>query len=146
MAEILVAYDDSEPARAALAAAAEESSSRGAHLTVLAVLELPLSPDEPRAYGTMGDGPRASGPYVAPPQIEATLESAREQLSELGAHAGYIWAAGPPAEVIVQAADARAVDLVVLGQGHHGMIGRLFGSDVAHEVEQHVGRPILVVE
>lgn len=145
MTEILVAYDDSAPAQAALDAAVAEARDRHAKLAVLAVLELPVAPNEPRAYGTMGDGPRAGGPYVAPPEIEAVLDAAKERLAPSGVHATYIWAPGPPAEVIVEAAEARNVALVALGQGHHGMLGRLFGSDIAHEVESHLGRPVLVV-
>ncbi len=146
MTEVLVAYDDTAPARAALDTAVSEAAHRRAGLVVLAVLELPVSPNEPRAYGTMGDGPSASGPYVAPPEIEAILEAASERLASTRAHATYIWAAGPPAEVIVEAAQARDVALVVLGQGHHGMLGRFFGSDVAHEVESHLGRAVMAVE
>lgn len=146
MIEILVAYDDSAPAKAALDAAAAEARDRRAKLAVLAVLELPVSPNEPRAYGTMGDGPSASGPYVAPPEIEAVLDAAKQRLAPTGVHATYIWAAGPPAEVIVEASEARNVALVVLGQGHHGMLGRFFGSDIAHEVEAHLGRQVLAVE
>ena len=146
MTEVLIAYDDSAPARAALERAMAEARARRAMLTVLAALELPVSPNEPRAYGTMGDGPVADGPYVAPPEIETMLRKAKERVDPTGIHATYVWAAGPAAEVIVEAAQARNVAAVVLGKGHHGLLGRFFGSDVAHEVESHLGRPVIAVD
>jgi len=146
VAEILVAFDDTEHSRAALDLAARTAHERRAHLTVLSVLDLPLDPNAPRAYGTAGDGPAAHGPYAIPDRIAEVLAEARRRLTPLGATATYVWAAGPPAEIIVETAQARRADAIVLGQGHHGLLGTLFGTDVAREVEEHAGCEVLTPE
>jgi nucleotide-binding universal stress UspA family protein len=48
--------------------------------------------------------------------------------------------------VIAEVARERGASLVVVGAHHHGFLSRLAGSDVAAEVERHVGANVLVVD
>jgi nucleotide-binding universal stress UspA family protein len=142
---ILVGYDDQPPARRALERAIEEAGSRD-RIVVLAVLELPLDPDAPRAFGTAGDTTDEPQVMVTPPAVEEMLAGARQRLEAAGVRAEYLWSAGDPSIRIV--GTARTVDarLVVLGSHHHGLLGRLFGADVAEEVRRRAGCEVLVVE
>ena len=59
--------------------------------------------------------------------------------------ATYIVEEGPPAEVILETADARDVDLIVMSShGHHGLDRWLLGN-VAEHVTRHATMPVLVL-
>ncbi|MGD9573654.1 MAG: universal stress protein [Thermoleophilia bacterium] len=143
---IVLGYDGSEPARRALDAAAERARDGHQKLLVLAVLEMPLDPNAPRAYGTAGDGEPLRGPFPEPPEIEEILTDARGRLEGAGVRADYAWAAGEPATVIVEAAQARRASAIVVGHHHHTMLGRLFGTDVAADVQRRAGCDVMVVD
>ena len=40
----------------------------------------------------------------------------------------------------------RRATAIVVGRHHHGMLGRLFGSDVAADVERDADRAVIVVD
>jgi len=113
---------------------------------VLAVLELPVDPTAPRAFGTMGDGPPAGGPFPEPPEITSVLDAARARLDGSGVRAEYRWAPGDPAGLLIATAAEHDVDLVVVGAHHHGLLGRLLGGDVAAELRRHAGCEVQIVE
>jgi nucleotide-binding universal stress UspA family protein len=146
VATVLVGYDDSEPARHALDRALAEARERSARLVVVSVLELPLDPNAPRNFGTLGDGPAARAGAGLPSRLEPVIAHAEERIGAEGVPADLLWAAGNPAEVIVELAQERHVSLVVLGAHHHGLFGRLLGTDVAEEVERRAGADVLVVD
>lgn len=59
--------------------------------------------------------------------------------------ASYVVEKGPPADVILEQADARDVDLIVISNhGHHGMDRWLLGN-VAEHVTRHATMPVLVL-
>ena len=144
MRTILVGFDDSDASREALDLAARESIAAHGEQVVLAVLELPVDPVAPRAFGTAGDGEPLRGPFPEPPEITRVLAAARAALEGGGARARYLWAPGDPAEVIIGAAKAEDADLIVLGEHHHGLLARMLGADVAAEVRRHAGCEVLV--
>jgi nucleotide-binding universal stress UspA family protein len=145
MRRILVGYDDSENARRALDRAVEEAHARPSRLTVLAVAEMPLSPDAPRNFGTLGDiSAREGRALEAPAAIVEQLEAARIHLAAAGLDAELRWAAGDPGRAIVEAAQATRADVIVLGEHHHGFLSGLFGSDVAAEVRREAGCDVVV--
>jgi nucleotide-binding universal stress UspA family protein len=143
---IVVGYDDEAPARRALERAIEEVRASHGHLIVVAVAEMPLDPEGPQNFGTLDDSPARMIPLVPSPELEGVLERARRTVEGAGVQAEYVWAAGDPAVTIVDTARDRHADLVVLGSHHHGFLGRLFGLDVAAEVERELGSATLVVE
>jgi len=116
-----------------------------AHITVLSVFNVPLEPDTPRNFGTLDDiSDRESAPLSAPPDVLAHLTDARGQLSQAGLEADLIWAAGPPADVIVQAARQVRADVIVVGEHHHGFFARAFGADVGAAVEREAGCKVVL--
>jgi nucleotide-binding universal stress UspA family protein len=143
---ILVGYDRSDASVRALEHAAAAARDAHARLIVLAVLELPLDPRDPHQFGTAGDGTPATGPFEAPPPIAAILDDARSRLETAGVAADYVWAPGEPARLIVDVARERGASAIVVGHHHHGMLGRLFGTDVASDVQRHADREVVVVD
>ena len=137
MSKILVAYDGSASSKRALDRAIEESRASQAHVTVLDVAEMPLNPDEPRYYGTLDDFAGNEGdPLAAPPDVVDHLTEARDHLASAGIDAHLAWAAGLPAREIVSTAKRIGAKTIVLGEHHHGMLSKLFGTDVDAEVER----------
>jgi nucleotide-binding universal stress UspA family protein len=143
---ILVGYDRSDASVRALERAAAEAREAHARLVVLAVLEMPLDPRDPRQFGTAGDGTPITGGFTAPPEITETLEDARSRLEHAGVAADYVWAPGEPARLIVDVAQERRAGAIGVGRHHHGMLGRLFGSDVAADVEREADCTVIVVD
>ena len=147
-APIIVGYDGSEGAEAALARAIEEASEASAELVVVAVAPMPVDPgiSASGVLGPLGDMPVTMLPLVEPPEVERLLGLARDRIEAAGVAGDYVWDAGDPAEAIVREAQARGAGLVVVGKGHHSRLGRWLGTDVAAEVERAAGCPVIVVE
>jgi nucleotide-binding universal stress UspA family protein len=142
---ILVGYDDSEGARRALRRAIDEAHGERSTITVLAVAEMPLDPQGPRNFGTLGDiSAREGQPLQAPPDVVSHLEKARDELAAAGLDAELRWAAGEPGNAIVETARAAKADVIVLGEHHHGFLSSLFGADVAEEVRRAAGCDVIV--
>jgi nucleotide-binding universal stress UspA family protein len=146
---ILFAYDGSEGADDAIAAAAKLLNAPNADAVVLAVWE-PMIVEALRAA-------RFGGPIPMPPDPGDQDERARQDARriaehgagvarELGFDARPIWVADQRkiAETIVQDAAELGVDLIVLGA--RGLTGvRAFLGSVSNQVLQHAHRPVLVV-
>lgn len=146
-APILVGYERNETAQRALDRAMELANERHAPLLVFVVHEAPVDPTGPRAFGTLGDGNPMVGPFPELPDIHALLEEARDRVQDGAvAKADYAWAIGEPASLIVETAKDNGAQLIVVGHRHHSILGRVFGTDVAAEVEKHAGIPVEVVE
>ena len=142
---IVVGYDDKEPAKRALERALEEANA-GDRLVVVSILELPLNPEGPQNYGTLDDSPARMIPLVVPAELEPVQAHAEERVAAAGVPATFFWAAGEPANEIVEAARDNKASLVVVGTHHHSLLGRLFGNDVAAEIERELGSAVIVVE
>ena len=142
---IIVGYDDKEPARRALDRAIEAARERSGSLVVIAVDEMPLSPADPRNYGTLDDGPFEEG-VTESPELEQALADARKVVEPTGIEADYLFAAGDPARQIVDVAKDRNASLIVIGGHHHGFFAKAFGMTVEADVQKHAGCEVLVVE
>jgi len=141
----MVGYDDSDAAKKALERGIAEARMSDARLVVLAVAEMPLDPQGPRNFGTLSDiSPNEGGALDAPPQVVATLADARERLEAAGVHGDLAWAAGEPGRAILDAARSLGAGMVVLGEHHHGFLGRFLGTDVAAEVAERAGCDVVV--
>jgi nucleotide-binding universal stress UspA family protein len=146
MSTVVVGYDDQDAAKRALDRALEEAKASRADLVVVSVMELPLDPTGPRNFGTLGDGPPGTIPLDVPDVLAPAVAHARDRVAAEGLRAEFLWGAGDPAAVIAEVARERGASLVVVGAHHHGFLSRLAGSDVAAEVERHVGANVLVVD
>jgi nucleotide-binding universal stress UspA family protein len=139
---LLVAFDDSRHAHAALDQAVELAGANGSELTVMTVVP------EPSVW-PLGDG------YGAPVNVDelrqealvsrrAALDRAVEAVpadlpvTSLVKH-------GPPAQVIVEEARAGQYDLIIIGSRGRGEWRSLLLGSVSHEVLHASPVPVLVV-
>src|SRR5262245_23945537 len=147
MAErIVVGYDDKEPAKRALERAIDEAKARKAEIVVVSVVEMPLNPEGPQNFGSLDDTPARMIPLVLPADLEPVIAHARERIEAEGVRSDFFWAAGDPAANIVDVAREQNASLVVLGEHHHSVFGRVFGTDVAAEVKRRLGAELVVVD
>jgi nucleotide-binding universal stress UspA family protein len=132
---ILVCYDGSDEAKRALERVAEIASAVPTRVTVVSVAE-PLYRERPYTG------------YADPQEEKAhrrLLDEAVVDLRTHGVSAVTLEPVGQPADEIVDAARQRAVDLVVVGSGHHGLIRRLLPLSVSDEVVREAPCDVLVV-
>ena len=143
---IVVGYDDEDAAKRALDRALDEAKANGTGLVVVSVVELPLDPEGPQNFGTLDDSPARMIPLVVPEELEPVLAHARARVATEGVSADFLWAAGDPANVLVDVVRDHGASLLVVGSHHHGFLAKLVGTDVAAEVKRHAGADVLVVE
>ncbi len=142
---VVVGYDDSPAAGRALDRAIVEAQESGAKLVVVAVEELPLDPTGLQNFGSLDYSPPDATALGPPEDIQGVLGRARTVIEAAGLDAEYVWAAGSAASTIVDAARDNGADLIVLGEHHHGFLGRVFGNDVGAEVERRAGARVVSV-
>jgi nucleotide-binding universal stress UspA family protein len=136
MDTIVLGYDDSEPSRRALARAAELARALGAKLVVTSVA--PLLVTVARSAGPLD-------PADPPAEHAEQLRDAQRFLEGLGVDAEYVPAIGEPAETIVELADKRNADMIVVGTREPGILARLLGQSVSEEVVHHAHCDVLIV-
>jgi nucleotide-binding universal stress UspA family protein len=135
MSTIVVGYDDTAGSQKALERAATLAKALGAKLVVTSVTPILLSAG------------RSAGPIDStdPPEKHAKeLETARAYLEGQGIEADYQGAIGEPSDAIVQLAEERGADMIVVGQ-QHGVVHRLFGASVSDTVSHHAHCDVLIV-
>ncbi len=135
MSTIVVGYDDTAGSQKALERAATLAKALGAKLVVTSVTPVMLSAG------------RSAGPIdpTDPPEKHAKeLETARTYLEGQGVEADYQGAIGEPSDALVQLAEERGADMIVVGH-HHGVVHRLFGASVSDTVSHHAHCDVLIV-
>ena len=136
MNTIALGYDDSEVSQRALERAADLAKALGATLRVISVA--PLASGGGRSGG-------AVDPVDSPAKHAAELQRAREYLEARGVTAQYQEAVGDPADALVQLAEGGHADLLIVGAGHHNVIGRLLGQSVSETVAHKARSDVLIV-
>jgi nucleotide-binding universal stress UspA family protein len=131
---VVVGYDGSPPAEAALAYAAQRAIAGGRIVAVHAFQPTPDWLGSPY-YQRALDASQAQG--------RALLDSL-EQRTDIGAELATSLLEGPPARAIVAAADARDADEIVIGSRGFGRLRGALGS-VSHAVLHEADRPVVVI-
>jgi nucleotide-binding universal stress UspA family protein len=136
MSTIVVGYDQTPGSQHALERAATLAKALGSKLVVTSVTPLMVS---------IG---RSGGPIdpTDPPEKHAEeLKAARDYLEAQGIEADYAPAVGEPAEAIVQLAEERSAEMIVVGTREHGLAARLVGQSVSDSVSHHAHCDVLIV-
>ena len=136
MNTIVVGYDETQPAQRALERAAEFAEAFGARLVVTSVA--PLFVGVARTAGP-------TDPIDSPQEHREQLTGAQTFLQARGLQAEYVDAVGDPADTIVELAEQRNADLIVVGTREPGILQRLLGQSVSGEVARHAGTDVLIV-
>jgi len=121
MSTIVVGYDDTAGSQKALERAATLAKALGAKLVVTSVTPVMMSAG------------RSGGPIDPTDSIEKhtkELETARTYLEGQGIEADYQGAVGEPADAIVQLAEERGADMIVVGHEHGVVPAGLHGRQV----------------
>jgi nucleotide-binding universal stress UspA family protein len=158
---IVVGYDASEAAERALARAAELAEAFGARLVVASVSRASgepvlapapgvlVPPAGARPVPTGGTVPLPEAPPARRPEPEELaqhqLERARMSLAGRQLVAEYVAEIGDPADRLLELAERRDADLVVVGSREHGFLDRLLGRGVDEAVAGRAARDVLLV-
>jgi len=137
MKTIVVGYDDTEPAKRALKRGAELAEALGAKLVVTSVASVQ------HGVGLGRTGPL--DPTDTPEMHSEELKSAAAMLQELGVEAEYVRAIGEPAETIVELADQREADMIIIGARDLGVVQRMIGQRVSTVVTRQAHSDVLIV-
>jgi nucleotide-binding universal stress UspA family protein len=163
---IVVGYDGSDPAERALRRAAEIAEALSVRLVVASVsgpayAPAPVSALEPTTEllrpavpgpvapgGTAPLPQPAPAPAPAPPEPEELarrqLEQARALLTSRKVETEYVVELGDPAERLLEVADQRDADLIVVGSREHGFVERLLGRPVDEAIARRSERDVLI--
>jgi nucleotide-binding universal stress UspA family protein len=136
MQTIVVGYDETEPSMRALDRAAEIAKAFGARLIVTSVAPVMVAP---------GHSTGAIDPTETPGEHVAELAHAREHLVGKGVETEFQPAIGEPAETIVQLAEERKADMIVVGTREPNVIERLLGQSVSQSVSRRAHCDVLIV-
>jgi nucleotide-binding universal stress UspA family protein len=136
MKTIVIGYDDTEPAKRALARAADLGEAFGATLVVTSVATVVV----PAGHGAGG-----IDPTDPPERHEEELAHAREYLATRNVTAEYVNAIGEPDDAIIAAAEEHRADLIVVGTRELGFAQRLLGQSVSLSVAGHAHTDVLIV-
>ncbi len=131
VSRVLVGFDGSPSAQAALAHATEEARRRAVPLTLRTAVAMDLT--LPQELARMDARTSAA--------VDAAIARGRAALGEDRVSATY--AAGDPASTVMDA--VRPGDLVVLGSRSHGTLGRVFMGSTSTYVATHARVPVTIV-
>ena len=140
---IVVGTDGSETARKAVRDAIELAGTVGARLDIVSAYE-PVSGQRLREEAR--EVPPDIQWQVNPREdVEATLEEAREEVGDSGVDVETFAREGDPADAILDVAEERGADLIVVG--NKGMTGakRFLLGSVPNKVSHHAPCSVLII-
>jgi len=136
MKTIVVGYDGTEAAERALGRVGDLASAFGS--TVILASVSPVMTGAAHGGGSVD-------PTDPPEEHEALLDRASMTLSGRGVEAETVLGTGDPAEAIVELAEQRAADLIVVGTREPGFWERVLGHSVSAAVQRHARCDVLIV-
>ena len=149
---IVVGYDGTAPAEHALRRAAEYARAFAAKVVVVSVAA-PQPLAEVGAPGAFGLLPYYAYPAGGSGQVverdEQLWEQHRERVQALFADADlqieFAGVPGEPAQELIDAAEQRRAELIIVGTREPGFLERLFGGSVSQDVARRARCDVLIV-
>jgi nucleotide-binding universal stress UspA family protein len=165
MKQIIVGYDGTEESDRAVARAADVAEAFSARVVVVSItasrpataVELaPVIPEPITVPATTlpvsvagldtpsfeGDVDRSPG---AAELAERQVERARSALLGRSVEAEFVVDVGDPAERLLEIAEQRDAELIVVGSREHGFLERLLARPLDEQVARHADRDVLLV-
>jgi nucleotide-binding universal stress UspA family protein len=136
MKTIVLAYDGTEASERALERAGDIGAAFGSSVIVTSV--------STRLGGAVHGGGTAD-PADPPEAHESLLDGATKQLTDRGVQAESVLAMGDAADAILELAEQRGADLIVVGTREPGFLERLVGHSVSGSVQRHAHCDVLIV-
>ena len=140
MKHILIATDGSPASARAVEAGVELAAERGGEVTFVHV----VPPDE--WVGGRGAPSRPLPHHVAIDEGETALEEAAQAAEAAGVSCALERIAGDPVDEILAVAEAKDVDLVVVGSRGRGAVTSAILGSVSLDVVKRARCPVLVVK
>jgi nucleotide-binding universal stress UspA family protein len=137
MKTIVVGYDDTEPSGRALERALELAKAFGAKIVVTSVA--------PVVAGGGGRSMGALDPADTPAEHREELAKAKSTIEGAGLSADYVLGVGDAADAIVEVAEERGADLVVVGSRELGHLERVLSQSVSRAVARQASCDVLIV-
>jgi nucleotide-binding universal stress UspA family protein len=145
MKSIVVNFDESEPAERALSRAADFAEALDATLVVLAVA---VPPVPGAGVSAVFPGAPARLASEATKELELAdqhLERARRLLEGRAVRAEFVSDAGAPTERILELAEQRQADMIVVAVEATGFLEHLLAGSVTEDVAERTRRDVLLV-
>ena len=135
---IIVGIDEEEASHRALERAADLAQAPGAQLVVTSVA--PVLTGMAAAHGV---GPW--DPADSPEDHQSELADARRYLIDRNVSAEFTLGVGEPSEAILDLADDRGADLIVVGTREPGVLERLVSGSISRSVARKAHVDVLIV-
>ena len=136
MKTIVVGYDGTEASERALGRAGDIAAAFGSSVILTSVS--PVMTGTARGGGTVD-------PTDPPEAHQSLLAAGTDRLAERGVEVETVLGVGDPAEAIVELAEERGADLIVVGTREPGFWERLLGHSVSGAVQRHARCDVLIV-
>jgi nucleotide-binding universal stress UspA family protein len=136
MKTIVVGYDGSEASERALERAGEIAKAFGS--TVILTSVSPVMTGAAHGGGSID-------PTDPPDEHQSLLAAGKEKLATSGVEVETVLGMGNPGEAIVDLAEQRSADLIVVGTREPGFFERLLGHSVSGSVQRHAHTDVLIV-
>jgi nucleotide-binding universal stress UspA family protein len=136
MKRIVLGYDDTESATRALQRTCELAKALQGYVVVVSVAP---------ALVSAGRGIGPIDPTDPPERHREELLQAKAVLDEECIAADYVVGLGDPADFIVETAEQKGADMIVVGTSEPGFIARILGLSVSETVQRRAHCDVLVV-
>lgn len=136
MKTLLVGYDDSDASRRALDRAVELAQAFGSKIVVTSVAPV---------LAAAGRSGGAIDPTDPPQRHRDELKVATDHVKQAGLAAESVLAVGHTAESILDIAEERSVDMIIVGTHEPGLLERLFGQNTSGAVARRAHCDVLIV-